>query len=327
MSTWRNYRDDQWLRLAGAADGDAPCVTAVRSRWNHLLRTALFIAPLLGAAAFLKSPAAIGRTVQPDEIDLEKEMQLSRSLTTLVASAAVSSHATAQNLVANGGFEGSTPTSCNGFVTLGGGSGAIPGWLVNGATSIDWTWSRSNGSCCDWAPEGDRTIDLNGSPAQDGSAVRQFIQTEPGRRYRISLLARANRCCSPIGSVKTLRLTTGPAVTEHQLVVDGESECNFSLWTMLEREWTAVSSESLIELRSLVPGNAGGPIIDAVQVLLVACPGDTDDSGFVNGVDLAIILTNWGVPNPKYPQADTNNDGIVDGADLATVLAGWGACP
>jgi len=57
------------------------------------------------------------------------------------------------------------------------------------------------------------------------------------------------------------------------------------------------------------------------------CAGDVDDSGAVNGVDLAVVLTNWGIPSPKYPGADVNDDGVVDGTDLATVLAGWGACP
>jgi hypothetical protein len=57
------------------------------------------------------------------------------------------------------------------------------------------------------------------------------------------------------------------------------------------------------------------------------CPGDVDRSGSVNGVDLAIVLTNWGTPNQKHPGADTDGDGAVNGVDLATVLAGWGACP
>ncbi|MFM7259816.1 MAG: dockerin type I domain-containing protein, partial [bacterium] len=56
------------------------------------------------------------------------------------------------------------------------------------------------------------------------------------------------------------------------------------------------------------------------------CPGDIDESGTVNGVDLAAILTVWGSDGGKYPRADTNNDGEVNGADLATVLGSWGPC-
>lgn len=72
---------------------------------------------------------------------------------------------------------------------------------------------------------------------------------------------------------------------------------------------------------------AGGAAIVEETVCLEPCPGDLDGSSAVDAVDLAIILTNWGMPSPKYPAADTNADGVVDGADLATVLSGWGACP
>lgn len=57
------------------------------------------------------------------------------------------------------------------------------------------------------------------------------------------------------------------------------------------------------------------------------CPADIDQSGAVNGIDLTIVLQNWGIPSPQYARADTNTDGLVNGADLSIVLAGWGACP
>ncbi|MEY2715099.1 MAG: Dockerin type domain, partial [Planctomycetota bacterium] len=53
--------------------------------------------------------------------------------------------------------------------------------------------------------------------------------------------------------------------------------------------------------------------------------GDLDLDGFVNGVDLALILTNWG-PAPTG-RGDVNFDGIVDGQDLSVVLGSWGAVP
>ena len=57
------------------------------------------------------------------------------------------------------------------------------------------------------------------------------------------------------------------------------------------------------------------------------CRADTDQSGAVNGVDLAAILNNWGNSGGKQPRSDVNQDGLVDGADLAEVLNSWGACP
>lgn len=49
--------------------------------------------------------------------------------------------------------------------------------------------------------------------------------------------------------------------------------------------------------------------------------GDIDGDGFVNGVDLALVLGSWG-PCPGCP-ADLDGDGSVDGTDLAIVLGNW----
>jgi hypothetical protein len=66
-------------------------------------------------------------------------------------------------------------------------------------------------------------------------------------------------------------------------------------------------------------------VLDACEAPL--CLGDVDASSSVDGVDLAIIIQNWGTPSPKYPAADVTGDGQVDGADLAIVLSNWGPCP
>ena len=56
------------------------------------------------------------------------------------------------------------------------------------------------------------------------------------------------------------------------------------------------------------------------------CRADIDQSGAINGVDLAAVLNNWGTSGGKQPRSDVNGDGMVDGADLAEVLNGWGPC-
>ena len=57
------------------------------------------------------------------------------------------------------------------------------------------------------------------------------------------------------------------------------------------------------------------------------CPADIDRNNFVDGVDLAIILSKWGTNGGKdYPGADVDGSGIVDGGDLAQVLNSWGPC-
>jgi hypothetical protein len=57
------------------------------------------------------------------------------------------------------------------------------------------------------------------------------------------------------------------------------------------------------------------------------CAADINNSGAVNGVDLAIVLGAWGTSGQGDGDADINSDGIVNGVDLAMVLAGWGPCP
>lgn len=69
-----------------------------------------------------------------------------------------------------------------------------------------------------------------------------------------------------------------------------------------------------------------GAAPDATLTVLVPgappCPADLSGDGFVDGVDLATVLGQWGAPG----SADLDGSGIVDGADLAIVLGAWGDC-
>ena len=56
----------------------------------------------------------------------------------------------------------------------------------------------------------------------------------------------------------------------------------------------------------------------------VGNPGDLNNDGQVNGVDLAIILNNWGICGLGTCPADIDRDGLVNGVDLAIVLSNWG---
>lgn len=53
------------------------------------------------------------------------------------------------------------------------------------------------------------------------------------------------------------------------------------------------------------------------------CTGDLNADRNVDGVDLGVLLGEWGGSGP----ADLNADGSVDGVDLGVLLACWGACP
>lgn len=49
-------------------------------------------------------------------------------------------------------------------------------------------------------------------------------------------------------------------------------------------------------------------------------PEDLNCDGTINGVDLAIVLGNWG---QRGGTGDVNSNGLVDGTDLAIVLGNW----
>ncbi len=63
--------------------------------------------------------------------------------------------------------------------------------------------------------------------------------------------------------------------------------------------------------------------MDAVEITFeISIPGDINGDGIVDGIDLSIVLAEWGTPGPA---ADLDGDGIVGGPDLTIVLANWGS--
>ena len=65
--------------------------------------------------------------------------------------------------------------------------------------------------------------------------------------------------------------------------------------------------------------------VDGVPDDRVACPGDFNENGVVDGGDLGLMLVAWGRCPGCTP--DLNDDGQVDGADLGLMLVYWGVCP
>lgn len=97
---------------------------------------------------------------------------------------------------------------------------------------------------------------------------------------------------------------------------------------------SAVDNVEHLHVRGLQPGDyvielrkqgSTGSAAVAVSWLIPsfvapALPGDTNGDGRVDGVDLAAVLSAWGL---SVPSADFDQNGIVDGADLAAVLGNW----
>ena len=95
-------------------------------------------------------------------------------------------------------------------------------------------------------------------------------------------------------------------------------------------EWSAdCNGDGIVDYGQILDGtfvdvNSNG-IPDACET--DPCPGDVNESGMVNAVDLAAVLASWGTDGGKFPRADANRDGTVDALDLAQVLSDWGPCP
>lgn len=217
---------------------------------------------------------------------------------------AVSGAARGQELVVNGGFEQSN--YAGDCCPICGSAISIPGWQA----------FRVDQGRAPFSPAGERWVDLNQCSA---GWVQQNVPTVVDRKYRLRFLLGSVGFTGCTPAARLVQVTFGPFVETIAIQEDeGITAHEFIV--------TATSTQSLLRFEGLTGGCASGDL-DNVSIEAILCDGDVDASGFVDGVDLAIILTNWGAPSPKYPEADANGDGEVNGADLAIVLSGWGACP
>ncbi|MFN9125707.1 MAG: dockerin type I domain-containing protein, partial [bacterium] len=110
---------------------------------------------------------------------------------------------------------------------------------------------------------------------------------------------------------------------------EGGWGCDLRLRSIIE--WSAdCNADGLVDYGQIragqLPDANGNNIPDCCENGGSCCPGDTNNDQSVDGIDLATVLTRWGMPGAKFPQADCNDDGVIDGTDLAIVLAGWGGC-
>lgn len=78
------------------------------------------------------------------------------------------------------------------------------------------------------------------------------------------------------------------------------------------------------ELADLNSNNIPGCCEQSISC--IPCDADVDESGAVNGVDLAGVLNNWGSSGGKQPRSDIDGNGVVDAMDLSFLLNAWGPC-
>ena len=63
-----------------------------------------------------------------------------------------------------------------------------------------------------------------------------------------------------------------------------------------------------------------------MYLLPAPCIADIFVDGRVDGADLAVLLTRWGLADSSGV-GDLDGDGLVGGSDLAVMLSNWGPCP
>ena len=112
MSGWRGYSEAQWGRLGSAVQGPPRRLVGI------LRKPSQHGTPQLAFVVFLSCMALLGSFASRRPASEEHSMKtIGIGLTLAVASTGI---ANAQDLLVNGGLEGSTPSACAGFTTLSG---------------------------------------------------------------------------------------------------------------------------------------------------------------------------------------------------------------
>jgi hypothetical protein len=99
---------------------------------------------------------------------------------------------------------------------------------------------------------------------------------------------------------------------------------------MLLIEWSAdCNNDNIVDygqiLNGTLPDTNTNNIPDCCEPGNSCCLGDIYMNHIVDGGDLGVLLSEWGVVTPTT-RSDLNQDGFVDGADLGRLLANWGPC-
>jgi hypothetical protein len=393
MSGWRNFRDEQWLRLSLRAGSESHAeVSAGRA---HVLGAVLFaiLTPLALSSASLLTEGVDSRPCTARAKSKEQQMNMKLmalastvSLATGIASgdttgtvtryARFSAPSDTIRILGNTTFSGTdwtyemririhvgTPArsqiiseqrdsvedktvaidegSLIKATVRGGACGDIASHPADESVLGSWrhfAWVRS-GSLL--------TFFIDGQPASTWPSVPECTADSPDSWMSIGMF-RYGAGYSPTGPIPSflgdldwIRISDGARysssfVPPFECEVQPDATCELLL-KFNEDPGTAVLVDESPNAFTCELGVPVSPGVDATSPTLgnsdeswPSCPqpcgGDLDNSETVNGVDLAIILQNWGSPSPKYPQADITGDGVVNGADLAIVLSNWGDC-
>jgi hypothetical protein len=95
---------------------------------------------------------------------------------------------------------------------------------------------------------------------------------------------------------------------------------------MMVTEWSAdCNNDGIVDKGQILRGQLADSDNDGIPNVC-ECVCDVFRDFNVNGIDLGILLGQWG-PSNQFTVTDFNGDGSVDGSDLGRLLAAWGPCP
>jgi len=159
------------------------------------------------------------------------------------------------DLVTNGSFEEGIAAAP--FIVLGAGSAGLPGWKVIGNTidAISTLWEHADGN---------RSLDLNGSPGRGG--VAQTIRTEVGADYTLGFALAGNPAFQ-----EEHRLVVRIGDEKFKFRFDSAGQSNGDMgWETELIAFTATEKRTKIVFRGDPDNDSFGPALDAVSVMPVS---------------------------------------------------------
>ena len=191
---------------------------------------------------------------------------------------------------------------------------SFDGWLYNGdfecGETTHWETHQSTVISRDAAKEGKYGINLKGDGSY-GGMLNQTFATEAGKIYSVSMWVKANQ------NGVNIKLTEG-ANSENKL---DYAWFNKTEWTLLEFEFSAVSSSTLLNFSGAGNGTPEDVYVDDIRVVELKDP--SFDGYLYNGDFEAGSLTMWS----SYQQTALSGNAAYKGNYGAHIYgdANWGS--
>ncbi|MFM2164935.1 MAG: hypothetical protein RL325_1372 [Planctomycetota bacterium] len=132
-----------------------------------------------------------------------------------------------------------------------------------------------------------------------------------------------NGCCGPDVRFLVLRTFPGHEGRWDDTSTNGNQDAG-PMPFLVEFD-TDCNGDGAVDYGQILRGELSDADGDGIPAVCEPCLADIVRDAFVNGIDLAAVLNNWGTDGGVVG-ADVNHDGLVDGSDLALVLGSWGPC-